>query len=441
MMNVYSPRVDLSAIFASTTADVSEATHIVCTDLNDYFGLLDMSLRHGCHLTVVHRDANAFKNDAYVYYDQTSPNPLESLTLWVNSRTYGDPMMLQLMQQYATGAVMWLECKLVLITGCLGFIGSRVLEHLFYNYPRYHFIGFDINSSCSNRKNVSEHIRNSGRYTEVIGDLCNKSDVERCFAFGHVNLVLHFAAESHVDTSFTNSTIFTLSNVYGTHVLIQQAYEGYVDKFIHVSTDEVYGDIDYTNPADEQALRSPTNPYAASKLGAEAIVQSYIKSFNFPAIITRGNNVYGPTQFCEKFIPKCIHRRVRDLPLLIHGTGSALRSFLYISDVVTAFDVIMQRGVVGTVYNIGSDEELSVMEVATQIMELTPQNGHGVEYIPDRCFNDKRYLIDSSRLHELGWSPQVSFADGLRYTLDWNASKDGQEYWSDDVMRPALGIV
>lgn len=430
-MNIYSPRVDFSH-FTTTTGNIHEATHIVCTDMNDYCGLLYMATILGCHFTVVYNDNKTLKPFINGIVKQPP-------TLWIKSNIYDDFYIYKLMESRCTDMIS-LDYKVVLITGCLGFIGSRVLEHLFFYYPRYSFIGFDINSTCSNQKNVSEYIRNSGRYIEIIGDLCSKHDVRRCFEFCHVNIVLHFAAESHVDTSFTNSAVFTLSNVYGTHVLIQQAHESSVDKFVHVSTDEVYGDIDYTNPADEHSLRSPTNPYAASKLGAEAIVQSYMKSFNFPAIITRGNNVYGPTQFCEKFIPKCIRRRHKGLPLLIHGDGSAQRSFLYISDVVSAFDVIMHKGDLGTIYNIGSDQELSVIDIAYDILRLIPKPGPGIEYVPDRCFNDKRYLIDSTRLHDLGWTQKVPFSIGLNHTFDWNTSQEGQEYWSEEVTLSALDV-
>lgn len=323
--------------------------------------------------------------------------------------------------------------KYILITGSLGFIGSNVLTYLFEKYPTYCFIGFDANKVCSNTRNISDRIRTSKRYIEIIGDLTRKNDVAKCFQFGYVETVLHFAAESHVDTSFVNSIEFTHTNVYGTHILVEQAHINNVARFVHVSTDEVYGDVDYSHAVDENSMKCPTNPYAASKLGAEAVVQSYIRSFNFPAIITRGNNVYGKYQFCEKVIPKFIHRRLLGLPFNIHGDGNALRSYVHIDDVVQAFDIIMHQGIIGTVYNIGTDIEYSVNDVAYEIIKQIPCDTikDPMKYVKNRCFNDKRYCIDSQRLMNLGWKPCVTLQQGLQDTINW-ISTIGLHWWSNN---------
>lgn len=236
---------------------------------------------------------------------------------------------------------------------------------------------------------------------------------------------MHFAAQTHVDNSFGNSFAFTQANIMGTHVLLECSKNcPTMKRFIHVSTDEVYGegeDFD-AKPMDEEHILEPTNPYAATKAGAEFLVKSYHRSFKLPCIITRGNNVYGPHQFPEKLIPKFANQILRGLPVTIHGDGSNTRNFLYVEDVARAFDCILHKGQVGRIYNIGGENELPNIDVAKSLIKLLGKEAEMEDYltfVPDRKFNDLRYTINSTKLHELGWTEQMSWEEGLNTTIEW----------------------
>jgi len=234
---------------------------------------------------------------------------------------------------------------------------------------------------------------------------------------------------------------FTKTNVLGTHVLLECARVSPIFKrFIHISTDEVYGETAYREGVIENSILEPTNPYAASKAAAEQLVRAYCKSFKFPAILTRGNNVYGPRQYPEKVIPKFICRLQRNQPLPIHGDGSALRSFMYITDMIEAFDVILHNGIAGEIYNIGTDFELSVLDTAKkliQLFNLSDKEDELILHVENRPLNDLRYAIDSSKLHDLGWFPTIDFEEGIRRTVEWyNQNKDLSTIW--DTVEEAL---
>lgn len=236
---------------------------------------------------------------------------------------------------------------------------------------------------------------------------------------------MHFAAQTHVDNSFGNSFAFTKANIFGTHVLLECAKNfKNINRFIHVSTDEVYGEGETFDckPMDEESILEPTNPYAATKAGAEFLVKSYHRSFKLPCIITRGNNVYGPHQFPEKLIPKFTNQILRGLPVTIHGDGSNTRNFLYVEDVARAFDVILHKAQVGMIYNIGGTNELPNIQVAKDLIRILGKEDEEedyITYVPDRKFNDLRYTINSSKLHELGWKEEMSWEEGLKTTVEW----------------------
>jgi len=236
---------------------------------------------------------------------------------------------------------------------------------------------------------------------------------------------MHFAAQTHVDNSFGNSFAFTNANIYGTHVLLESAKNcDTIRRFIHVSTDEVYGEGEdfETAPMQEEHVLEPTNPYAATKAGAEFLVKSYLRSFKLPCLITRGNNVYGPHQFPEKLIPKFTNQLLRDLPVTLHGDGQNTRNFLYVVDVARAFDVILHKGQVGHIYNIGGENEKPNVQVAKDLIALLGKKDREEElitFVPDRKFNDLRYTINSSKLHKLGWKEEMSWEEGLKTTVEW----------------------
>ena len=234
---------------------------------------------------------------------------------------------------------------------------------------------------------------------------------------------MHFAAQSHVDNSFRESIKYTKDNVLGTHSLIETCkIYGNIKKFVHVSTDEVYGESVDDNRKNENSLLQPTNPYAATKAAAEHIVQSYYRSFNFPIIITRGNNVYGRFQYPEKIIPKFITLINNGKKCTIHGDGCNKRTYIHISDVVNAFELIIFKGIIGEIYNIGSENEFSNLHIAKKIINYIKPNvdyNNFIEYVKDRDFNDKRYHIDSIKLKELGWIEKKEFSIGLKETIQW----------------------
>lgn len=233
---------------------------------------------------------------------------------------------------------------------------------------------------------------------------------------------MHFAAQTHVDNSFGNSFQFTQNNIMGTHVLLESAKTANIKRFIHVSTDEVYGEQRHDQEAmDEEQILEPTNPYAATKAGAEFLAKSYHRSFGMPIIITRGNNVYGPHQYPEKLIPKFINQLMRGQKVTLHGTGSNKRNFLYVEDVARAFEIILFKAKVGLIYNIGGTNELANIDVSKALIKLAGYKNvdEMMIFVEDRVFNDLRYHINSDRLFALGWREQVSWEEGLQTTFNW----------------------
>jgi dTDP-glucose 4,6-dehydratase len=324
------------------------------------------------------------------------------------------------------------DTTVVCITGGAGFIGSHFINFMWAKYSKLKIINLDCMYYCSNILNVNAEIREDegGRYKFYKTDLADAEAVTelRGILNTHaVTHVVHFAAQSHVQNSFGESLQYTRDNVMGTHNLLEAArLYGKIQRFIHVSTDEVYGESDSIGDCKtESSLLSPTNPYAATKAAAEMIAQSYYRSFKLPLIITRGNNVYGPNQYPEKLIPRFVSLLQDGKKLTVQGTGDNIRSFIHVSDVCSAFDIILSKGTTGEIYNIGGDEssDYSVMEVAKiLIKEINGDTAicdassdvEWIEYVDDRPFNDKRYYISNNKLKQLGWNPQVDFMDGVR---------------------------
>ena len=311
----------------------------------------------------------------------------------------------------------------LLVTGGCGFIGSNFINYIF-QFNKYKIINLDAMYYCASESNVSEHIRNHQNYKFIKGNICSSDLVNYILREYNITHVIHFAAQSHVDNSFSNPQQYIQDNVVGTQTLLECVKNyGKIIKFIHVSTDEVYGEsMLYESKKTEESILCPTNPYAASKASAELIAQSYYHSFKLPIIITRGNNVYGPNQYPEKLIPKFIQLLKNNHKVTIQGDGSSLRSFLHAYDVATAFYTILEKGVIGEIYNIGSDEntEYTVMEVAKILIENiknTNNYNEWITYIEDRPFNDKRYFISNHKLKQLGWTIAIDFMDGIKNLL------------------------
>lgn len=330
-----------------------------------------------------------------------------------------------------------------LVTGAAGFIASHLCKQLVkFVKTKYEgcaciIVGIDKESYCSSRHNLDDIVCDPS-FIYCKSDITKMDDMERLFRIFRFDYVCHLAAETHVDNSFGNSLRFTESNVYGTHVLLEVAKKYQVKRFIHMSTDEVYGDSEMMSS--EMSSLEPTNPYAATKVAAEYLVKSYHRSFKLPAIIVRGNNIYGPGQFPEKMIPRFILRLLRGQKCTIHGTGSQRRSWLYVEDAVTAFINVLEKGEIGHIYNIGTDIECNVLSIARRLVEILQRSDESyIEYVEDRCFNDKRYLIDSRKLYErTGWKPIVKFDEGLTRTIEWYRNITPEEWWDPVEIKIAL---
>jgi len=292
----------------------------------------------------------------------------------------------------------------ILVTGGCGFIASNFINTVSERYPEYNIVNLDKLDYCSNVHNVRK-----GSCTFVKGDIKNRDLVTFLIKKYDFDTVFHFAAQSHVDNSFIDPVMFTYENVCGTHNLLEAfRLEQPSIKFIHFSTDEVYGTWTAGPPFTETSVLTPTNPYSASKAAAEMIVQSYISSFKMNIKIVRCNNVYGPNQYPEKLIPKFIHNLKNGVKCTLHGTNTPdiKRAFIHVDDVTNAVMTIHERGTAGEIYNISSDYELSVLDVTKMIVKSikgTDEYEDWVTHVEDRPFNDSRYYINSDKLRGLGW--------------------------------------
>jgi len=307
-----------------------------------------------------------------------------------------------------------------LVTGGCGFIASNFINIMHKRYPDITFVNIDKLDYCSNVKNVNE-----GASVLFQGSLCNTEFVESVINFYKFDYVFHFAAQSHVDNSFIDPISFTMDNTYGTHVLIEMCRKYIPDaQIIHFSTDEVYGESLTDVPfAESTGVLKPTNPYSASKAAAEMIIRSYIQSFNMDIKVIRCNNVYGPNQYPEKLIPKFKRLLREGKKCTIHGTRSAQvkRAFMHVEDVIDAVDVVWNKGTTGEIYNIASDDEISVMEVTKLMIKTilgTEDYDEWITYVDDRPFNDSRYHICAKKLKGLGWSQKKGREDLIKFLND-----------------------
>jgi len=328
----------------------------------------------------------------------------------------------------------------VLFTGGAGFIGSNVLIHMVRKYPETFFVCFDNLSEGSNLANL-QPVEGLSNCIFIKGNIASEATVRSVFAEQQIDTVMHFAAATHVDRSFSAPVQFSETNVMGTAVLLKVSQENSVRRFLHISTDEVYGE-NLTGVFDESATLMPGNPYSASKAAAECLVRGYLSSFNSPIVIVRPNSIYGPRQYPEKLIPKFILRLARKLTLPLHGGGDTRRSFLFVQDAAEGFDLILRRGVIGEAYNIGApaDSTKSVKEVAYALLAHfgvgAAEADQHLEVVRDRLKNDGSYDVDSKKLSALGWAPKVGFAEGLKITVDWYMAHPSHWASIDDVLQP-----
>ncbi len=304
----------------------------------------------------------------------------------------------------------------VLVTGGAGFIGSNFVHHLLREHPNYEVFVIDKLTYAGNLRNLESALKNP-RFSFVRMDICSPNISE---VLSGCDAVVHMAAESHVDRSIENAADFVRTNVEGTWRMLEACRQATTARFVHVSTDEVYGSLGPTGKFTEQTPIQPNSPYAATKASSDLMVMAYVHTFGFPAVITRCSNNYGPYQFPEKFIPLMIAQAIANQPLPIYGDGQNVRDWIHVADHCRAVDVILHKGKIGEVYNIGGDSEVRNLDLAKQILTLLGRPHSLLQFVKDRPGHDRRYAMDSRKLQdELGWNCSFNFETGLRETIRW----------------------
>jgi dTDP-glucose 4,6-dehydratase len=315
--------------------------------------------------------------------------------------------------------------KLV-VTGGAGFIGSNFVRYMLDKHPKYKVINVDELTYAGNLETLRD-VENHSNYTFVKGDITDRSKIESIFDQG-IDAVLNFAAESHVDRSITDPDIFVKTNIQGTQVLLDAAKKYKVEKFVQVSTDEVYGTLGETGLFTEATPLAPNSPYSASKAGADMLVRAYHETFGLPVNITRCSNNYGPYHFPEKLIPLMIINALKDNPLPVYGDGLNVRDWLHVEDHCQAIDLVLHKGKSGEVYNVGGNNERTNIDIVKTILHQLDKPESLIRFVEDRLGHDKRYAIDATKIREeLGWLPKYSFEDGIKQTVQWYL--DNQEWW------------
>ncbi|MCQ2970877.1 MAG: dTDP-glucose 4,6-dehydratase [archaeon] len=314
----------------------------------------------------------------------------------------------------------------ILVTGGAGFIGSNFVRYMVNKYSEYEIVNLDALTYCGNLENLKD-IEKNDNYSFVKGDIRDKNIVDDLVQ--QCDYVINFAAESHVDRSITDPEIFIKSNVLGTQVLLNAAKKYGVDKYIQISTDEVYGTLGKTGYFKENTPLQPNSPYSASKAGGDLITRAYSETFDLPINITRCSNNYGPYQFPEKLIPLMISNALEDKKLPVYGDGKNIRDWLHVYDHCRAIDLVLHEGKLGEVYNIGGNNEKQNLEIVKLILNQLNKDESLIKFVKDRLGHDRRYAIDSNKIQEeLGWSPKYTFEIGIKETIQWYL--DNQEWTS-----------
>ncbi len=305
----------------------------------------------------------------------------------------------------------------LLITGGAGFIGSNFILQMMNSHQDIEIINLDVLTYAGNLNNLNS-VDNNPRYTFIKGDICNPDIVNAILDKHKIDTIVHFAAESHVDRSITSASEFVRTNVLGTHNLLECARHHSVAKFIHISTDEVYGSI-LKGSFKEEDILSPSSPYSASKAGSDLLALSYFITYKLPVIVTRCTNNFGPYQFPEKLIPLFVTNLISGRKVPIYGTGKNIRDWIHVRDHCRAIELLLEKGISGEIYNIGGGNERTNLEITEKILKLLKKDESMTEYVNDRPGHDFRYSLDCSKLHSLGWKPGYSFEEGLMDTVTW----------------------
>ncbi|MCA8996135.1 MAG: dTDP-glucose 4,6-dehydratase [Planctomycetaceae bacterium] len=309
--------------------------------------------------------------------------------------------------------------KRIIVTGGCGFIGSNFIRHLWTTDPGVTIVNIDKLTYAGNPENLAD-IEDDSRYEFQQGDICDREFLERVFAEQPVDAVVNFAAESHVDRSILDSGPFVRTNIVGTQQLLDVSRQLEVPKYVQVSTDEVYGSLGSDGYFTEETPLAPNSPYSASKTAADLLVRAYHHTFDFPAVITRCSNNYGPYQFPEKLIPLFLANAQKDESLPVYGTGNNVRDWIHVLDHCRGVEAALRQGCPGEVYNFGGRTEFTNLELTKLLLRLLGKPESLIRFVTDRPGHDLRYAIDCSKAeNELGWKPQVPFEQGLRETIDW----------------------
>ena len=307
----------------------------------------------------------------------------------------------------------------LLVTGGAGFIGSCFVRHILKKYNVYQVINLDALTYAGNIENLDD-VKDNPNYRFVHGNICDKKLAKELIIDEGVDAVINFAAESHVDRSITGPEIFIETNVQGTLNLLQAAKEAKTQRFLQVSTDEVYGTLGKDGYFYETTPLAPNSPYSASKASADMLVRAYYETYKMPVLNTRCSNNYGPYQYPEKLIPFFISQLLKGEKVPVYGDGMNVRDWLYVYDHCSAIDTVLHKGKVGEVYNIGGHNEKTNMEITKIILEAMGKDESSIRYVEDRLGHDRRYAIDNHKIQsELGWEPSLTFEEGIKLTIDW----------------------
>ncbi len=333
----------------------------------------------------------------------------------------------------------------VLVTGGAGFIGSNFVLRMIKKHADWRIVNVDALTYAGNMENLAS-LKDEPRHVFVQADILDRGAMQRLFDKYHIDMVVNFAAESHVDRSIEDPAVFLRTNVIGTQTLLDAAKEHWKSapwdkysrefragvRFLQVSTDEVYGALGPTGSFTEKTPLAPNSPYAASKAAADLCVRAYHETFGLPVNITRCSNNYGPYQFPEKLIPLMIHNSLHDKPLPVYGDGMQVRDWLYVTDHCDAIDAVLEQGAPGEVYNIGGNNERANLQIIERILAVTGKPATLITHVKDRPGHDRRYAIDSTKITEaLGWQPQVTFEQGMADTIAWYLDHTA---WTDAIV-------
>ena len=313
----------------------------------------------------------------------------------------------------------------LLVTGGCGFIGSNFVRYMLDTYDEISIVNLDKLTYAGNPENLKD-IENDSRYTFVQGDICDPDSVNSVISKYNIDTIVHFAAESHVDRSIDDGSVFIKTNVLGTYTMLEAARKCGIKRFVHISTDEVYGST-IEGSFVETDILEPSSPYSSSKAGSDLLALSFFTTHNLPVIVTRCTNNYGPYQYPEKLIPFFVSNLIEGKKVPVYGTGKNIRDWLYVIDHCSAIDFVIQNGIPGEIYNIGGGEEKTNLEITYKILELLGKDESSIEYVEDRKGHDFRYSLDFGKLRAMGWEPEYSFEEAIESTVKWYT--ENEQWW------------